>query len=68
MDYGYIDVVVNFFKFLMGLFLICIGFYDYGIVYFEVDVVYINKFLGGVVYCCLFWVIEVVYVIERIID
>lgn len=67
-DYGYMDVFVNFFKFLIGLFFIGIGLYDYGVVYMEVDVVYINKFFGGVVYCCFFWVMEVVYVIECMID
>lgn len=67
-DYGGFDVCVDLIKFFVGFMNICMGFYDILIVYLVVDGVYINKVLGGVVYCCLFCVIEVVYFIECMIE
>lgn len=67
-DYGGFDVCVDLSKWFVGFFNIVIGFYDFLMVYLEVDGVYINKVLGGVVYCCFFCVMEVVYVIECVMD
>lgn len=55
-------------KYLVGFFGVFIGSYDIEVVYCYMIVVYINKVFGGVVYVCLFCIIEVVYFVEWLVD
>lgn len=67
-DYGAFNVMVQLSCYLVGFFSVFIGFYDIVVVYCCVIGVYINKALGGVAYACSFWIVEVVYFVECVVD